>query len=213
MGRRALGKWDKTLDLSKHLVLWDDLPSIWSQRPMFDVSQPLEVEIGTGKGLFLKNAAIAVPERNFLVIEISRKYARFSAAKLARHDLKNACVVHADGQRVFCENIPTDALVAVHIYFPDPWWKKRHHKRRIMTESFVGEIARTLKPGGRLHFWTDVAQVFQNALEVLANESALSGPEKVVPQEAEHDLDYRTHFERRMRLSGVEIHRVEFIKK
>ena len=116
-------------------------------------------------------------------------------------------------REVFCEKIPTDALVAVHIYFPDPWWKKRHHKRRIMTGSFADEIARTLKSGGRLHFWTDVAQVFQNALEVLANESALTGPEEVVLQEAEHDLDYRTHFERRMRLSGVEVHRAEFIKK
>ena len=212
MGRRALGKWDPALDLSRHFLEWDDLPSPWDQRSVFEISQPLEIEVGTGKGLLLQSEAAAVPERNFLGIEISRKYDRFSAARLAGQGIKNACVVRADARQCFREKLPAASLVAVHVYFPDPWWKKRHHKRRIMTAPFVSEIARTLQSAGTLHFWTDVKEVFENALEVLANERLLRGPNEVGPRKAESDLDYRTHFERRMRLAGIGVHRAEFTK-
>jgi tRNA (guanine-N7-)-methyltransferase len=189
------------------------LPQPWGQTKLFAVSsRPLEVEIGTGKGLFLQHEATAKPEANFMGIEISEKYARFAAARLAKRGLENALVVHADARRVFSERLPAESLAAVHVYFPDPWWKKRHHKRRILTAAFVGQIARTLESGGRLHFWTDVEETFDNGLAILATEGTLCGPNKVVPREALHDLDYRTHFERRMRLVGKEVYRAEFVK-
>ena len=58
--------------------------------------------------------------------------------------------------------------MAVHVYFPDPWWKKRHHKRRVMTEQSVKDIERILTPSGTLHFWTDVEEYFHGTLELLA---------------------------------------------
>jgi tRNA (guanine-N7-)-methyltransferase len=100
----------------------------------------------------------------------------------------------------------------VHVYFPDPWWKARHKKRRVMNEAFVREVERTLMPGGTLHFWTDVEEYFATTLELLAASTGLNGPLPVAEQPAQHDLDYRTHFERRMRLHGETVHRAEFRK-
>ena len=56
---------------------------------------------------------------------------------------------------------PTDTLEAVHVYFPDPWWKARHRKRRVLNEAFLADVGRTLRVGGRLHFWTDVQEYYE----------------------------------------------------
>ena len=74
------------------------------------------------------------------------------------------------------------------------------------------EVARVLTPGGRLHFWTDVEEYFHTALETLREQTQLSGPHEVQEKPADHDLDYRTHFERRMRLHGHSVYRAEFEK-
>lgn len=213
MGRRALGKIDPSLDLSKHLLVWDDLPQPWDQAAIFGETQPLEIEVGTGKGLFLAGAAATHPDRHFLGIEVAGKYARFAAAKLAKRESPNARLVHTDAMRVFRELLPGDSLAAVHVYFPDPWWKKRHRKRRVMTPAFVADVQRTLKSGGTLHFWTDVEVYFRESLEVLADVPQLDGPSDVPPRTAQHDLDYRTHFERRMRLHGMPVYRAEFRRR
>jgi len=100
----------------------------------------------------------------------------------------------------------------VHVYFPDPWWKKRHKKRRVMRKSFLRDVERTLRPGGSLHFWTDVEEYFQTTLELLPACTALLGPLPVPEIPAEHDMAYRTHFERRTRLNEQSVHRAEFRK-
>jgi len=212
MPRRALRKLDPELDLGFHLKTMDDLPRLWNTEKLFPCQQPLEVEVGSGKGLFLHSAAIASPEHNFLGIEIATKYARYAAARLAKQQLQNAVMIHGDGQRLLGEFLPDNSLAAVHVYFPDPWWKKRHHKRRVMNEQFVPQIERTLAPGGTLHYWTDVEDRFHETLELIAAHSGLAGPIEVDERPAEHNLDYRTHFERRMRLAGKPIYRAEFRK-
>jgi len=212
MGRRALRKIDPGLDLSRHLKTFDELPRPWDTRPLFGRRRPLEVEVGSGKGLFLRVAAAERPEVDFLGIEIAQKYARFSAAGLAKRALTNAVVVIADAARLFHELLPDHSLAAVHVYFPDPWWKKRHKKRRLMRESFVSDVERTLRSGGRLHFWTDVEEYFHASLRMLAEHTNLEGPYEVAPQPALDDMDYRTHFERRMRTHGEPVYRAEFSK-
>ena len=145
---------------------------------------PFEVEVGSGKGLFLQSAATARPDHNFLGIEVAQKYAHHTAARLAKRNLTNAIIVHGDAQRVFRELLPDNSLAAVHVYFPDPWWKKRHRKRRVMNEAFLKDVVRTLVPGGRFHFWTDVEEYFQSGLALVAEHTPLVGPLEVAERRA-----------------------------
>jgi tRNA (guanine-N7-)-methyltransferase len=213
MGRRALPKIDPAVDWSGHFLSLDSLPSPWSAVELFGREAPLEIEVGSGKGLFLQNAALKNPDHIFLGVEVSLKYARFTAARLAKRQLENARIVHGDALRAFRELIPIDSLRAVHVYFPDPWWKARHHKRRVLNEAFLQDLVRTLEPGGRLHFWTDVREYFDASLKLIAERTPLVGPLKVPEATPEHDLDYRTHFERRTRLHDEPVYRAEFEKR
>jgi len=212
MGRRALRKIDPSIDLTGCLKTFEQLPQPWNAALLFGRAVALEVEVGSGKGLFLRSAAAARPEVDFLGIEVARKYAEFTAAALAKAGLYNALIIYADALRIFQERIPDNSLAAVHVYFPDPWWKKRHRKRRVMRQSFVRDVERTLRPGGSLHFWTDVEEYFQTALELLIAQTALRGPLAVPETPAEHDMAYRTHFERRVRLAAAPVYRAEFSK-
>lgn len=212
MARRALRRNDAGLDLSSHLVDADQLGDDWTAHDLFPKEGPLEIEVGSGKGLFLETISAECPERNFLGIEISHKYARFAAARLARHSRSNAAIVTGDAQLLFQRKLIAQSARAVHVYFPDPWWKKRHHKRRVMNESFLEQVVRVLEPEGELHFWTDVLEYYQASLELLENISQLDGPLAVDTQPAEHDMDYRTHFERRVRLNNQPVYRSQFIR-
>ncbi len=213
MGRRALPKIDETLDLSRHFYKVETLPAPWNPAAIFGREAPLEIELGSGKGLFLQNAALGTPERDFLGVEVAYKYAKFIGHRLAKRNITNAVAVHGDGLKMFREQVPDASLAAIHVYFPDPWWKKRHRKRRVMNEPMVRDIERTLLPGGKLHFWSDVEEYFQSTLELLAAETKLEGPLPVEERPAEHHLDYRTHFERRKRLDGLPIYRAEYVKR
>jgi tRNA (guanine-N7-)-methyltransferase len=210
MSRRALRKIDAALDLSGHLLTLDQLPRPWDQRAIYGRDAPLEVEVGSGKGLFLTQAAAARPEHSFLGAEISAKYARFCAARLAKRGLANARTIRGDAQRLLAEWLPSGSVAAIHVYFPDPWWKKRHKKRRVINEGFLRNVERVLEAGGRLHFWTDVEEYFLATLELAAARTQLAGPFEVQERLAESDLDYRTHFERRTRLGGQAVYRAEF---
>lgn len=210
MGRRALRKVDPSIDLSRHFRSLTDLPTPLEPQTLFERPAPLEIEVGSGKGLFLTSASGAVPEHNFLGIEIAKKYAQFIAARLSRSDRKNAVIIEGDGLRLFREMLPSACAAAVHVYFPDPWWKKRHKKRRVLNADFLRDAFRVLASDGRLHFWTDVEEYFVSTLELIKAETSFEGPLAVDERPADHDLDYRTHFERRTRKNGEPVYRAEF---
>jgi tRNA (guanine-N7-)-methyltransferase len=81
-----------------------------------------------------------------------------------------------------------------------------------MRQSFLRDIESVLRPGGTLHFWTDVKQYFDSTVDLILASTKLTGPRDVPERPADHDLDYRTHFERRMRLHGEPVYRAEFTK-
>lgn len=212
MARRALPKLDPQLDLLPYLRTVETLDGVFSPCAHFGSDAPVEVEIGSGKGLFLTKAAQCFPERWFVGVELARSYATYIASRLAKAQVANAMIFQGDGVKFADEHLADSSVDAFHVYFPDPWWKKKHRKRRVLNERLVKAIERKLKPQGRLHFWTDVQEYFETTLELIAAETRLQGPLSVPEAQPEHDLDYRTHFERRKRLDGLPIYRSEYIR-
>lgn len=213
MGRRALPKIDPAVDLTEHLFTLESLPEPFDPQSLFPLSQPLEIEIGSGKGLFLLNQSQRHAERNYLGNEIAARYARLAAGRSAIAGRANARVISGDGLQFFHRYLPDRCASGVHVYFPDPWWKKRHRRRRVMQPDFIADVQRVLQPGGFLQFWTDVEEYFEETLQLIADCVDLQGPIEVAEPESSHDMDYRTHFERRMRIGGHDVFRAEFIKQ
>ncbi len=113
------------------------------------------LEIGFGDGKSLVAMAQAQPETNFLGIEVHRPGIGSLLQALEVAGLKNVRVSNRDAVEVIKNQIANNSLDAVHLFFPDPWPKKRHHKRRIINQAFLSEIARVLRPAGLLHLATD----------------------------------------------------------
>ena len=133
----------------------------------FGNSRPVELELGIGKGRFLLDAALRHPEVNYIGVEQAAKYLRLAHARALRRGCTNLRFVHGDA-REFVEFFLAAASVrAIHVYFPDPWPKKRHHKRRLLDEAFLAEAQRVLVPGGRLWIATDHDGYFEAILEAL----------------------------------------------
>jgi tRNA (guanine-N7-)-methyltransferase len=207
MPRRAPKKPAPSVDLSAHLLALERLPERLEPGSLFPVDMPVELEVGSGKGLFLSSSARAHPGVNFLGCEIAAGYARLCAGKLAVASLTNARIIHGDAQRLVRSMLPDASLAAIHVYFPDPWWKARHRKRRVLSEPFLAHAGRVLEPAGRLHVWTDVEEYFLEAMAAAAATGRFGPPAEEEARLAEHDLDYRTHFERRTRLAGAPVWR------
>ena len=179
---------------------------------VFGNDHPVEVEIGFGKGLFLLHAAIACPEVNFLGVEISRKYQLLTATRLTRHGVTNVRLVKDDARTLLRDRVAGASVQAVHVYFPDPWWKQRHRRRRVFTAEFAAECARVLRPGGRLHLATDVEEYFAVITALLREQTGLRPLPPPPAHEPAHDLDYLTHFERKFRKEGRTVFRAVYAK-
>ena len=172
----------------------------------------IELEVGSGKGLFMIGVAERNPSTYFIGIEMASKYCALAQSRLEAKQIQNGRFFDADAVEVMSHDVPERRLAAVHVYFPDPWWKARHKKRRVLNERMVQAIERVLEHNGVLHFWTDVLDYYESTLELLAEVTKLSGPQFVDEREADHSMDYRTHFERRTRLNGLPVYRSQFVK-
>jgi tRNA (guanine-N7-)-methyltransferase len=194
------GEWDPRLPES-------GLPGPLDWEAIFGRPGPVEIEIGSGKGGFLVDAATRSPDTGFLSIEWAGSYAEGLRDRIRRRDLRNVRVVRADAGRLLEEAVPAGSVRAVHVYFPDPWPKKRHHKRRLVTTAFAGAVAEALEPGGELRFVTDHGEYFDEAKAVLDAEPRLEAAE--VPA----DMVDLTNYERKYRAEGRPIHRARYRRR
>ena len=117
---------------------------------------PLEVEIGFGRGHFLRDRIRQASEHRFLGFEVRRMWVSRMARFCDREGVENTRVVLADARPLLNQLLPLEGVTAVYVFFPDPWWKKRHHKRRVMSAATVDVLHPLMKPGATLHVRTDV---------------------------------------------------------
>ena len=172
---------------------------------MFPRRAPLILDIGFGDGEALALHAQQQPERNFLGVEVHRPGVGSLLRRLAAADIDNVRVLVADANEVL-QALPDGALAGVQVYFPDPWPKKRHHKRRLLQAAFVALITRKLGAGGVLHIATDWAHYAAQMLAVCdacAELENIAGAGHFVPRPAHRPL---TKFERRALAAGRRIH-------
>jgi tRNA (guanine-N7-)-methyltransferase len=126
-------------------------PRAWFPHP----ERRLEIEIGSGKGTFLVQQASLTPETNYLGIEWAREFALYAADRIRRNNLPNVRILNTDAAEFLHWRVPDGIAAVVHLYFPDPWPKTRHHRRRIVQERFLRDVHRVLTPGGELRVVTD----------------------------------------------------------
>ena len=135
---------------------------------VFGRSAPLHIEIGSGKGTFLLAQAQGQPDVNFLGIEWAGKYYRVAVDRMGRWGISNVRLIHTDASDFIIEFAGDSSVQCYNIYYPDPWPKKRHHKRRFVNKANVELMLRSLAPGGIIRIATDHTEYFEWMKEVLA---------------------------------------------
>ena len=134
---------------------------------LFGNANPVYLEIGFGNGESLAAMARDNPQRNYIGIEVHRPGVGHLLMKLEEYACSNVRVCRHDAIEVLRDMIPNGALAGVYLFFPDPWHKKRHHKRRIVQAGFLQLLASKIRPGGFLHAATDWKNYAEHMLEEL----------------------------------------------
>jgi tRNA (guanine-N7-)-methyltransferase len=179
---------------------------------MFGRDAPVVLEIGFGNGDTLVQQAAEHPERSFVGIEVHEPGVGHCLLRAQDAGVTNLRLISHDAIEVLAEQIPADSLSRVNLYFPDPWPKKRHHKRRIVQPAFLALVAGRLQPGGSLHIATDWANYAEHIDEMVGSCGLFECTER-----REHDGDKaldrpRTKFERRGLKRGHRIWDWHFVR-
>ena len=181
-------------------------------RAAFGREAPLVVDIGFGDGEALAIEAQQQPQLHFLGVEVHRPGVGRLLRRLAAAELDNVRVGIGDANDVL-QRLPDAGIARVQLYFPDPWPKKRHHKRRLLQPSFVELIARKLRPDGILHLatdWEDYAQQMLATCTAVPTLANVAAPERFVPRPASRPL---TKYERRALAAGRGIADLQFRRR
>jgi len=174
-------------------------PIVWAE--LFGNDHPVEMEIGMGKGTFITEQAKARPDVNFFGIEWARWYWRYCSDRLRRNQCLNARTVRAEANFFLSEFVQDQSLSVLHVYFPDPWPKTRHHKRRLIQEPFLRQVERILVPNGQLRIVTDHQEYFEQ-IEPIVKNSKLKVIDYSRPGSANEGEFVGTNFERKYRREG-----------
>jgi tRNA (guanine-N7-)-methyltransferase len=200
-------------------TLWPHFGIDYDGRPidfhqLFGNDHPVFLEIGFGNGASLAAMAEAHPEQNYLGIEVHGPGVGHLLIQIEARGLGNVRILRHDAIEVLKQCIPSAALQGLFLFFPDPWHKKRHHKRRILNPAFVAELGRVIRPGGFFHAATDWEDYARQMLAVLSAADTLfensAGPGQYTSRP-----DYRplTKFEQRGQRLGHGVWDLIFIRR
>jgi len=169
----------------------------------------VHIEIGSGKAGFLLNEAMAQPDANFLGIERARKYYRYGVDRIGRWALTNVRIVRTDAAEFLARFVGDESVECFHVYFPDPWPKRRQHKRRFFCQANLDEVVRTLRGGGIINIATDYEEYFREIRDLLlCNEERLEPAQFVRPAGARNGEAVGTNYERKYRKDNRTIYTI-----
>jgi len=179
-------------------------------KDVFGNDRLVEIEVGSGKGRFLKESAQRNPEVNYVGIERASKYFAKSCERLAKHDITTARLVYCDAPYFLYRHVANQSVSAFHIYFPDPWPKKRHRKRRIFNNSiWISELVRTLNnKSGKIYIATDYKTYFWEIQELFDCHPNF----EYCPKKSTETNYIQTSFEIKYREQGHPIYRAVYAK-
>ncbi|HPC65152.1 MAG TPA: tRNA (guanosine(46)-N7)-methyltransferase TrmB [Anaerohalosphaeraceae bacterium] len=171
----------------------------------FGHTGPVELEIGSGRGTFLVSQAAAFAETHFLGIEWAAKFWRYAVDRIGRRGLDNVRLIRTDAAAFIRQHIPDASIRMVHLYFPDPWPKKRHHKRRFFCDENLCQLYRILEPDGIINTATDHADYFEQ-MTIVAERAVAQGLFEQIPfirpAGAQDGETVGTNYERKYRKEG-----------
>ena len=207
---RQVGEVDLSLTSENIAVDLDNCSRPLDLERLFPRAAPLHLEIGSGKGTFLLNQARLHPQCNFLGIEWARKYYLYSVDRMRRWQITNVRIIRADAREFIAAYLPNECITGFHIYFPDPWPKKRHHKRRFFQPAILSQVVRCLISDGQLRTATDHAEYFEIISDLLLNHPETARhfePIEFFPAAAAETGEWvGSNFERKYLKEGRNIH-------
>ena len=186
-------------------VIPESVDEILDFDALFGRSATVEMEVGSGKGTFLLEEARAFPEKNFFGIEWANKYYQHAVDRLGRWNISNVRLMRADAATFIAEHISDASIDVFHLYFPDPWPKKRHNKRRFFCDENLAQLLRIPKPNGIINIATDHTDYFEQMTEVTAravNQRAVKEIDFIRPAGAKEGETVGTNFERKYLKEG-----------
>lgn len=186
--------------------------SPWNFSELFEPGAKIVAEIGFGMGASLVQMAQANQDTQFLGIEVHRPGIGQILSEIMRLELTNVKIIPYDAMHVFSKSIPMQSLDGIQIYFPDPWPKKRHHKRRLVQTSFVNILAQSMKSGAYLHCATDWAPYAEFMLEQITACSLLKNQSLSGSFVEKPSWRPSTKFEKRGEELGHEVYDLLFTK-
>lgn len=180
---------------------------------IFGRTAPLIIEIGFGMGEATATIAATFPDKNFIGVEVHTPGVGALLKLIGDNNIGNLRIIQHDGVEVLKNMIPDDSLAGVHIFFPDPWPKKRHHKRRLIQPEFVRLLGQKLSSGGYVHLATDWEDYAHHMLATLGQDRALNNTPAAVNGFAPRP-EYRgtSSFERKGLAKGHAVWDLVFIK-
>ena len=209
-GRMGPGQARALADLGPRFML-PYRPSVCDFSAIFGRRAPLVLEIGFGMGDATATIAQAMPATDFIAVEVHMPGVGALLKRIGELQLSNLRLIQHDAVPVLEHMVAPDSLQGVHIFFPDPWHKKKHNKRRLIQPDFVRLLASRMVPGGTLHCATDWQPYAEQMLDVLSAEPALRNTASGYAPRPDHRP--LTKFENRGRLLGHGVWDVVFVKR
>lgn len=183
---------------------------------VFGSPGPVHIEIGSGRGTFLVTQAAAFPDVHFLGIEWAAKFYRITADRIARRGLSNVRLLRTEAAGFVAGHIPNGSVRMFHIYFPDPWPKRRHNRRRFLSEQNLPHLLRCLETGGIINFATDHEDYYLavcRIAETAAAEGTFQRIDFIRPAGAADGEQVGTNYERKYKTDGRPIYTLALQKQ